>query len=279
MILLEKYSQQIEDFVIRTLADFKEKEGEPSSMGIYCCPSSGWISLNFNIKKTVKETEHNCPDFEYVEFGLIDFEDWTNEYDSKHASWQDETGFVFKYDDELGDEGINNFFFIYLKSLYWAISKKHRLPDTLIQMLDSKHYTFIQETSLDRLGKFIIHQMRDEAILLYESHKQNAKTKSLNSNQTKEFLDLEKERQKLIRGLKKSEIAALDKLILNIVDNAAFTLLRGIQESMDDCDGTENVELKIDGKKANELDLTSGSLFGDYFDWIQRFSRYGEFQH
>ena len=121
--------------------------------------------------------------------------------------------------------------------------------------------------------------MRDEAILLYESHKQNAKTKSLNTNQAKEFLDLEKERQKLIRGLKKSEIAALDKLILNIVDNAAFTLLRGIQESMDDCDGTENIELKIDGKKANELDLTSGSLFGDYFDWIQRFSRYGEFQH
>ena len=95
----------------------------------------------------------------------------------------------------------------------------------------------------------------------------------------KEYLELEEERQKLICGLNKSELEILDKLILNIIDNAAFTLLRGFQESMDECVGTEKVELKIDGKKANELNLTSGSLFGDYFDWIQRFSKYGGFQY
>lgn len=48
---------------------------------------------------------------------------------------------------------------------------------------------------------------------------------------------------------------------------------------MDECKGTEKVELRIDGKKTYELDLTSGSLFGDYFDWIQRFSNHDEFQY
>jgi hypothetical protein len=45
---------------------------------------------------------------------------------------------------------------------------------------------------------------------------------------------------------------------------------------MHGCKDTENIELRIDEQRAIELELISGSLFGDYIDWVDRFSKYGK---
>jgi hypothetical protein len=53
----------IEDFIQNSIEKFKIENGNPNSIGIYCCPWAGWLTTNFNLDKTLKETENNCPDF------------------------------------------------------------------------------------------------------------------------------------------------------------------------------------------------------------------------
>ncbi|HEX8549821.1 MAG TPA: hypothetical protein VF691_22865 [Cytophagaceae bacterium] len=137
MTNLQDDAEKIEQFVLEGFNKFFTENGAPTVMGIYCCPSSGWISLNFNKEKTLEQTFYNCPDFEYVEYSLIDLYDWVQEYESGSGVWKNKTT-TYKYNIDDGDEGLNIFIYNFLKTLILEISGKTTLPATFIQFLDSK---------------------------------------------------------------------------------------------------------------------------------------------
>lgn len=273
MINLIDQKTAIETFIVRGMENFTNEYGKPNSIGIYCSPVNGWVSLNFKGDSKLPESNPNCPDFEYVEFDLISFDSWSNEYNSDQPVWVDLDDFEYHYNEEHGDEGLNHVFFRYLKQIFWDVLKYNEMPETVIQLLDSRYNEVMKMTSSDRLGKYIVRNLREEPFELYRSYKLNA-VNYIQASAEK----LEGERLELLRNLSSSQIAVLDKLVLNLLDSSSFFLLRSLQESMDGCNGTENVSLNIDGTKANELDLSSGSLFGDYFEWLEKFSKYGKYQ-
>jgi hypothetical protein len=137
MTNLQDDAEKIEQFVLAGSQNFFDEHGAPIIMGIYCCPSSGWISLNFNKGKTLEQTFYNCPDFEYVEYSLIGLYDWTQEYESGAGIWKNKT-LTYKYNSDQGDEELNIFIYNFLKTLILEINGKTTLPPTFIQFLDSK---------------------------------------------------------------------------------------------------------------------------------------------
>ncbi|MEM9672722.1 MAG: hypothetical protein AAF992_09000 [Bacteroidota bacterium] len=137
MVNLEEYRSEIEHFLIDGISKFKREVGEPNSLRVYCCPWSGWISLNFNVKKKLAETKDNCPDFEYVEFDMIDFESWADEYESEQPGWRYRNS-IYEDNSDEGDTGLNRFFFIFMKQLIQKMNVGDTAPIILLQMLDSE---------------------------------------------------------------------------------------------------------------------------------------------
>ncbi|MCX2745830.1 hypothetical protein OO013_18250 [Mangrovivirga sp. M17] len=135
MIDLNDNTAGIKEFVSTSIERFRSEKGNFNSIGIYCCPWSGWISINFNIEKTLTETDNNCPDFEYVEFGLLDIPEWQDEYENDNPEFK--IGDTIKiHDHDLGDENFNSLIFDYLRPITVEIKDNYK-SDFLLQMLDS----------------------------------------------------------------------------------------------------------------------------------------------
>jgi hypothetical protein len=135
MIVLDHYSDKIGGFILETVQRFKTQNGIPNSVGIYCCPWSGWLTINFNIRKSLEETNNNCPDFEFVEFDVLDFPEWQDEYEADEPKYR--TGDkVIQFTQEQGDESLNKIFFSYLLPIVTETKTKikHKI---LLQFLDS----------------------------------------------------------------------------------------------------------------------------------------------
>lgn len=137
MLNLDNYISKIENFIQASIQKFQSEHQNPTSIGIYCCLSAGWLTMNFNISRTVSETQNNCPDFEFVEFTYLGLEDWQNEYEKNSPEFMVNEK-IRKYNHDLGDEVFNELIFEFLKSI---ISKLGKTPDStfLIQMLDSRY--------------------------------------------------------------------------------------------------------------------------------------------
>ncbi len=43
--------------------------------------------VNFNQNKFLKDTEYNCPDFDYVEFDYLELSDWPFEYEKEQPEF------------------------------------------------------------------------------------------------------------------------------------------------------------------------------------------------
>ncbi|MES1182015.1 MAG: hypothetical protein ABUL44_04380, partial [Flavobacterium sp.] len=119
------------------------QNGNPNSVGIYCCPWSGWLTVNFNLRKSLENTNNNCPDFEFVEFDMLDFPEWRSEYESNDQTYQ--TGnTVIQFNHERGDDELNKIFFSYLLPLVTELKGKIKCK-ILLQFLDS-NYSMVLET-------------------------------------------------------------------------------------------------------------------------------------
>jgi len=126
----------IEKFVIEGANKFRLEHGEPYFMGLYSCPSIGWISLNFNTNENFSVL--NCPDFEYVEYDLIEFEEWISEYESGSSEWMDLSGDTIILGMGDSDEVLNITFFHFLKLIIEGLKQANQLPKVLVQLLDSR---------------------------------------------------------------------------------------------------------------------------------------------
>ena len=136
MIDLDKHSSIIETFIQDSIEKFKVDNDEaPKSIGIYCCPWAGWLTINFNINKTLKETNNNCPDFEFVEFDFFELEGWQEEYETENPTYKT-NGLTIRKDPDTGDEGLNELIFKHMEPIVVKL-KANNGSEFLLQMLDS----------------------------------------------------------------------------------------------------------------------------------------------
>lgn len=135
MVNLDTHTATIEEFVQTSIDKFKTDNETPSSIGVYCCPWAGWLTTNFNIDKTLADTDNNCPDFEFVEFDILELEGWQEEYESENPTY-DLSGVITKHQPDDGDEKLNELIFNFLKPII-AKLKANNKGDFLLQMLDS----------------------------------------------------------------------------------------------------------------------------------------------
>ncbi|KAF2509152.1 hypothetical protein E0W73_19085 [Flavobacterium foetidum] len=141
MINIDKNTKQIEEFIQNSIERFKIENGNPNSIGIYCCPWAGWLTTNFNLDKTLNEAENNCPDFQFVEFDFLEFPEWQEEYESDHPKFEI-NGDIIEHNHDFGDEKLNELIFNYLKPIALKIKDKNN-SNVLLQMLDSNFIELI----------------------------------------------------------------------------------------------------------------------------------------
>ena len=135
MVVLDNYKSKIDEFIVESAQKFETLHGNPNSIGIYCCPWSGWLTINFNLNKSLQETGDNCPDFEFVEIDILDFPEWQNEYESDNPEYQTGNA-VIQFNHEEGNEGLNKIFFSYLLPIVSETKTKIKRK-ILLQFLDS----------------------------------------------------------------------------------------------------------------------------------------------
>lgn len=137
-----------------------------------------------------------------------------------------------------------------------------------------------------KLAETVVSKLRDENYAGYLHLKNQACSVSPNdhfSDHTNSLTDdhlqkLHMERLNFIRSLNEEQLLALDKLVLNMLDNTAFNFLREIEENLH---SDNSLGLTIANEKVETIqsEFLSGSLFGEYFLWIKEHSKYGTFQH
>lgn len=139
MINIYKNIKQIEKFIQNSIEKFKMENGNPNSIGIYCCPWAGWLTTNFNLEKTLDETQNNCPDFQFVEFDFLELPEWQEEYENTNPQFEI-NGQKIEHDHDFGDEKLNEIIFSYLKPIVRDLKNQNN-SIFLLQMLDS---SFVQ---------------------------------------------------------------------------------------------------------------------------------------
>lgn len=135
-------------------------------------------------------------------------------------------------------------------------------------------------------AKKIVTKLRDEVYASYLSSSIEARNMSLkeyyelprNVNYDKKLQKIDDDRFEFINGLSDFQKEQLDILILSILDQCAFNLLSEIE---DDYHFEEGIGLTFKGKSLESIydNLLSGTFFGEYFLWVEKFSEYGEYQH
>jgi len=132
--------------------------------GVYCCPWSGWISTNFESAAHMEqhlagwrasepdfiesdewgEYNDNCPDFEHVEYSLLELEHWQAEYEAGGPFQVRKDGKTQRFSEN--DEDINRFFFTELLPIVQEVNFTPLIKTEVfrigVQMLDSDYLKF-----------------------------------------------------------------------------------------------------------------------------------------
>ena len=133
---LEIFQDQIQTFILNSLTIAEKEFDGINSLGIYISPVIGWISINVNYNTKIEQTSFNCPDFDHVEFQLLDLSEWVDEaekedpiftYGNKTLNWNGE------------DETLNKFIFNYFVGWIIPSITENFTKPLLLQMLDSKY--------------------------------------------------------------------------------------------------------------------------------------------
>jgi hypothetical protein len=138
MIRLESYESLIVNFIQEKTEEFEKEHGKPSTIGIYCCPWAGWLTVNYNTKGSLGSSILNCPDFEYVEYDMLELDEWSEEYVSDEPKFSNLDKNLITIDREQGDEIFNEIMFKYLNELIIRSNLKEK-SRIFLQMLDSKY--------------------------------------------------------------------------------------------------------------------------------------------
>jgi hypothetical protein len=150
MITLQDYEPKITATLDEVLPRFAAEHPtiRVTAIALYCCPWTGTLSLCLNDTDTATEHEENCPDFEYVGYEEISFDEWQQEYLSKTPKVKLSALHTYEHDHDGdgGDEAFNEPFFKFLVDLAQEYFKpgrsKIRATWIGVQMLDSRLVKF-----------------------------------------------------------------------------------------------------------------------------------------
>lgn len=136
MVDLRESITEIERFMELEIEQFQASRTHPRSIGIYCSPNNGWISICFNLEQSIEEVDSNCPDFEFVEFGLLTMGSWEIEYEAEIPVIIDHTGKELQITED-DDEKFNQPFFDLLVYIIEKNLEPYKPAEFLVQLLDS----------------------------------------------------------------------------------------------------------------------------------------------
>jgi hypothetical protein len=135
------------------------------------------------------------------------------------------------------------------------------------------------------LSEIIVKKMRDENFENYIRLRDYGKSMSLkqyselpkNPNLAPDLQRLNDERFEFFSSLNEMQTEILNRIILNILDSSSFNFLREIEENLEE---NNSIGLTINGEKVENIttEFLSGTLFGEYFLWTEKNSKFGEFQ-
>lgn len=111
MIKLNEYEKEIITFINQGKTEFITESNSIKTIGIYANPRGGWISLNFNKQINLDQTEMNCPDFEYVEYKMLELNDWEEECNNNQIKISDHQKRIIEMDEDVRDDEFNEPFF------------------------------------------------------------------------------------------------------------------------------------------------------------------------
>lgn len=145
MITLQDYKPKITAMLDEALPRFAAEHPTVriTAIALYCCPWTGVLSLCLNSTDTATKHEDNCPDFEYVGYDEMCFDEWQEDYESEKPKVKISALRTYKHDHDGdgGDEAFNEPFFKFLVDLAQDYFKpgrsKVRATWIGVQMLDS----------------------------------------------------------------------------------------------------------------------------------------------
>ena len=106
-INLKQAASPLEKALTAGIERFIAAHDRPRAVGVYAHPVGGWVSLNFNTQGNVADSGANCPDFDYVEYELLDFPNWQIAYGQeplKLTTYRGKTKTLKNYGDEQFNE-------------------------------------------------------------------------------------------------------------------------------------------------------------------------------
>lgn len=134
-------------------------------------------------------------------------------------------------------------------------------------------------------AEIIVRKLRDENFEYFKENMDFAQKMSSeeyakiarNPNLNPELQKLEDERFDFLNRLSKSDSEVLSRLILNLLDSTTFNFLREIEENLGE---ESSIGMTINGQNIENItnEFLSGTLFGEYFLWLDQYSKNGRFQ-
>lgn len=284
MVDINKDKENFVNFISKTVLKFTEDIGKPKSVGIYCKPSEGLFTVSFNAEKEIDKEKINSLEFEFKNFDCYGIESWKIECEKENTQWKYlDDGGIFESSGTQKLYNINR----YLSHILWRIIRESAneiyLPTTLLSFEFSNLNSIIIHSNLENFGRTITRLFRNEIFENYLSEKENYRITDIEyfkNNLNPNFDELTKktmlEKAIFYSTLTEDQLNTLDKIILGQIDNTAFNVLRGLDENKEEESG---ILLTVDHLDVRLLPLIgNGNLSGEYFDWVERFSKYGKFQ-
>ena len=274
---------KIIQFIKSSISEFENELGKPLSIGIKCTPSKGNISISFNKGKEIDKKILTTEQFEYKNHKTFHSKEWQKEYEQSKSCW-----FLFEESGVLEFRGvdkslsINRLYSYFLWDLLRDMTKEIFLPTTLLELEQNEYSQIILHSNSENFGRAIVEIFRETQYDSFLEQKEyilkvgyDKYVASINPNISMDLKTPMIERASFFASLTDEQNKILNKLVLSILDSTAFNVMRAIEENNSEI---TDFSVLVGNKNVTKLPLIGGSLFGEYFDWVKRFSKYGEFQ-
>ena len=159
MLDLQQDIVLIDEYLRASIAKFQSNVGEPTWVGIYSCPWSGWVSLHFDTSKNLDSNSQYCLGLSYSNDPELEFIAWRNTYSppidtdnankekniihDRYISLIDHTGNLISLDRDLGDTEFEYPFFRMFVTAANKIKHERSTCKYIVEILGGSHFEII----------------------------------------------------------------------------------------------------------------------------------------
>lgn len=271
----------IVNFLNRTVSLIRKDYGEPKSIGFFCNPSEGIFTISFNVKSEIDKDKVKSIEFEYKNIDSLFIEGWKRECNNEKSQWRYfEEGGIFESSGAEKLYNINRYLAYILWTIVRSSTREIKLPTTVLLFEFEELNSIALHSNLENFGRAVTKIFRNDIfedyILERDRYKNPNFISTINPNLDESLKSIIIEKANFYTSLSDEQIEVLNKIILGTIDNIAFNVLRALDENDIDESG---ILLTVENKDVRDLPMIgNGNLSGEYFDWIDRFSKYGKYQ-